>query len=163
MSGKVEVKDRGWDRINKMAHTIESRHVAVGVLGKNAPRQEGGEFNNAAVAAVHEFGSEDGRIPERSFIRSTVDANQSKYRVAAKRFMDLVVTGKMAMDKALGKFGSLIKADIQATIVKGIPPPLSEATIDARERKKRMSTKPLVDTGQLKGSIDYEVRNEGVL
>ena len=33
----------------------------------NRPRKDGDPLSNAEIATVHEFGSTDGRIPERSF------------------------------------------------------------------------------------------------
>ena len=51
-------------------------YVAVGVL-QDKPHDE--HFSMVDLAAVHEFGTKDGKIPQRSFIRSTCDAKQKKY------------------------------------------------------------------------------------
>ena len=151
-------RDRGWQQIRKeMCRTTEGVNVAVGILADWAERREG-EFDNVDVGTVHEFGSTDGRIPERSFIRKTIDTNTAKYAALAATLIRQVFGLTMKRGRALKILGTKIKADIQRRIVEGIPPPLSDETIEARERKGRPSTKPLVDTGQLKASIDFEVR-----
>src|SRR4051812_36975227 len=43
---------------------------------KVAPPPSEGGMTNAEIALVNEFGSQDGRVPERSFIRSTFDRNR---------------------------------------------------------------------------------------
>ena len=42
--------------------------VRVGVLGSDNARTEDNE-TNASIGASHEFGTMDGKIPERSFLR----------------------------------------------------------------------------------------------
>lgn len=91
-------------------------------------------------------------IPERSFIRSTVDENAGKYNRLAKALMRKIVGGQLELRQALGLIGAKVQADIKRRIQRGIDPPLRPRTI---ERKR--SSKQLIDTGQLLNSITYEV------
>lgn len=173
MSGQIIDRDRGWKRIKReLGRTKSQAHVVIGVLAKNSHRDDiaflgrlleflglGREFTNPQIAAVHEFGSFDGKIPERSFLRSTVDDNKARYLELVKRLLDQVLLGTLTLRQSFGLLGAEIKSDVQARINRGIAPPLKESTIDARERRfGRRSSKPLIATGQLKQSIDYEVR-----
>lgn len=148
--------DRGWDRIKReLGHNRGKAHVAVGILAKDAARTTGDAayIDNPTLGAIHEFGSSDGHIPERSFIRATVDANVDKYRRLMSRLLSRVVMGYLEDRKVLSILGARIRADIVNRINAGIEPKLADSTAD-----KKGSSKPLIDTGNLKRSINYEVR-----
>lgn len=102
------------------------------------------------VALANEFGTKT--IPQRSYIRSTFDQNYRKWSRLTEEFRKKVERGDMTVERALGLVGEKIRGDIINTIVTLSEPPNSPATI---ARKK--SSNPLVDQGQLKGSIQYEV------
>lgn len=113
------------------------------------------------IGAAHEFGA---GVPERSFIRATIDKNQDAYREQIRKaFRATVVhaarnerTWKPQNSVALKRLGARVEGDIKQYIADGIEPPNSPATI---ARKK--SSKPLIDTGQLRASIASEVRIGG--
>jgi hypothetical protein len=90
-------------------------------------------------------------IPQRSFIRSAFDQNVEKYQRAIQREARKVALLKQSPYRAIDRIGEIAKADIIRGINRGISPPLKPATI----RRKR-SSKPLIDTGQLKQAIRYE-------
>ena len=62
-------------------------------------------------------------------------------------------TAAIDMPKALELIGLFVKGLIQGRMSAGIPPPLKASTI-----ARKGSSKPLINTGQLRASIDYEVR-----
>lgn len=95
-------------------------------------------------------------IPERSFIRSTVDAHAKGDWARESEALKKAVIDGMTVDTALKRMGMLIKSAIQAKIRSNVPPPNAPATID-----RKGSSKTLIDTGQLLNSIDYEVHREG--
>lgn len=125
-------------------------HVAVGIL-QDTPVSD--EFSMVDLALVHEYGSSNGHIPARSFFSSTLDANKAKYTKLMAKLQDTYVAGKSSMHQALTRLGSVVAGDIVTTINRGIKPRLKQKTIN---RKK--SSKPLIATGRLKGSITHEVR-----
>lgn len=151
-TARIIEKDHGWKRIMRETKRGDSSHAAVGITAAKDGR--GDEFGNVEIGAVHEFGSPSQGIPERSFIRSTVENNATTYRSLAKVLAIRVIEGRLTRRKALGIFGLRVAADIKRTIQAGIDPPLKDATI---ERKR--SSKQLIDTGQLLGSITHEVRD----
>ena len=61
-----------------------------------------------------------------------------------------------AFGEGLEKFGQVAEIKMTQKIDSYIPPPLAEATINAKG-----SSQPLVDTGQLYGQISHEVRDGG--
>ena len=102
---------------------------------------------------MHEFGSRDGRIPERSYLRSTFDARRDDYARGLRAGLGRVVDGSSDIDTELGRLGLVCTGDVQQTIATLTDPPLAEYTI-----RKKGSSKPLIDEGRLKQSIDHEVR-----
>ena len=129
---------------------VKSPHVAVGIL-QDESHDDG--FSMVNLAIVHEFGSKDGRIPQRSFIRATCDAKREAHIKLACHMQEKIVAGKLSIKQALTKLGEVVSKDMIETINQGIKPSLKPATI-----KRKRSSKPLIDMGQLKGSITHEVR-----
>jgi hypothetical protein len=154
----VIVNRKLWDELLARAHKLDRAHVKVGVL----ERSGAGEMHNTSgeslrlveIAAVHEFGSSDGRIPERSFIRSTFLIRRvNALATMQANLARLIVTKGLDPMKALAKLGAWGAAEVKNTITEiDIPPPLADSTI-----MRKGSSKPLVDTGLLKNSISYEV------
>lgn len=128
--------------------------VDVGVMGPDAAQPHSGPdgLTLAGVAAVHEFGSADGRTPERSFLRATFDANRSRYAAQARRVAGRVLAGE-APGPLLEALGLGIAGDVQERIAAGIEPALAPATV-----ARKGSSKPLIDTGRLRQSISSRVR-----
>lgn len=136
--------------------------VKIGVLGSEATQAKevnaGGVHHSelgltlVEVATFNEFGTE--RIPERSFIRGTVDTYRSRYVEQTKQLYAKVCDpgGSMTVQQALAIMGMVIQGDIQARISAGIMPANAPSTV----RQKGSST-PLIDTGQLRQSIRYKV------
>ena len=165
MTQPVQDIDHGWKRIKRDMKAM-ARHplvVDVGITGSEAIEQHANtDLTNAAVGAFQEYGTPS--IDERSFLRATVDA---KHNDIARMFIHVakgVTGGKVDQKRGLGLAGERVVSWIKARIRAGIPPALSAKTIAARKRQfGKASTKPLIATGQLMGSITYAVRgaNEG--
>lgn len=162
----VEVHDNRakLDAILREVHKLAGAVVTVGVHGDDAQRKDDSE-TNPEIGAKHEFGS--GHIPERSFLRSTVDGG--KPMEFAEQISAKVARGQMSADRAAQQIGVVTVGEVKQTIAAKIPPPLSEQTIKRRLEKGAHggglaslgnSTTPLIDTGQLVQSIQYKV--EGV-
>lgn len=130
--------------------TQKHSHVAVGILQDETHDEH---FSMVDLAMVHEYGSSDGRIPERSFIRSTCDAKRKEHLKIMQKLQSKVVKGSITTHQALTQLGEVVSKDMVQTINNGIAPVLEPATI-----ARKNSSKPLIDTGRLKGSISHEVR-----
>lgn len=147
------VKDdsREQKRLMKLINTMtKTPHVAVGVL---QDEKVGPGFSMVDLALVHEYGSRNGHIPARSFFRSTLDAQAHKHINLMKRLHAQVLKGRLTLKQALQALGEVVTKDIVQTINRGVRPELKASTV-----KRKKSSKALIDTGRLKGSITHEVR-----
>lgn len=141
----VKDKDRGMKAIMREFKNAHRVQVNVGVLGgeKNA---EG--YNVAEYAAANEYGTE--HIPQRPAIGAAFDENKTKYvslmERAAKRM------GQETFARMATQLGLSAEQDIKTTITgRDFLPRLSPATI----KRKKGSTKTLVDTGAYVNSIKH--------
>jgi len=148
-------RDRGYRKFARnMQRFAKGPNVTVGVQGTQAAETRKFGETNAAIAAIHEFGSIDGRIPQRSFIRAPMD----RERALINRMLEVAVRST-ARDgnarKHLGIVGARARAEMVRTIDQSIGlAPLAAATV-ARKR----SSRPLIDTGQLKASLTWKVHD----
>ncbi len=154
----LKVIDHGWDNIMKFAADMASHapHIAVGVVGSSAGAAHGEGVTNSGLAAVHEYGL---GVPQRSFIGATIDAKAVEYaRSLADAYRKVMLSGgsvaSLKNHVALKRVGLKVVGDIQRRISDGIAPANSPVTI-----ARKGSSTPLVDTGQLRQSITFEVRS----
>lgn len=98
------------------------------------------------VGVLHEFGSAAKNVPQRSFLRATVEQNQQNYKRLFKRLGRELVRGETTELKALKVVGQRVEGDVKSRISDGVGPAL----------KGRDGT-PLIDTGHLRQSIRYQV------
>ncbi|MDC9598831.1 hypothetical protein [Xenorhabdus anantnagensis] len=120
---------------------------------------EKGKFvkaSKANFASTHRVPAHTIKIPERSFLRSTLNENKDKYADELAKGIKSELLNDGDPRVALDKVGGMIAGDVKAKIMTGIPPPLSPKTI-----KRKKSSKALIDNGQLLQSITYEVREDG--
>lgn len=156
MAAGVEDKDRGWDAIRSNVKRADGAVVAIGIQGPEAGAvvHDDTALSNVELGVIHEFGAPGAGIPERSFIRSTFDAKVGEWtRLMVDVAEKIYDTPPAVPLRLLDITGQKVRADIINAINQGIPPALQQATIDAKG-----SSKPLIDTGQLKGSITHKVR-----
>lgn len=132
---------------------IGKKKVVVGVpTSTNEWREDG--LSNATIAAAHEFGV-SGHIPERSFLRSTL--HEKKCDVSKLLFRELksdISQGDFS-GRALAIVGEKLSVEVKRKIQSGISPALDSKTV-----KRKRSSKPLIDTGNMLQSITYEVRDK---
>ena len=138
--------DRGYSGFVKGFTALDGYGVTIGIHA-----EEGSEL--AIIAASQEFGTDS--IPERSFLRATLDEQDGAYREATADAIRSVLDGKRSAKVALERLGLRVVRDVQGKIRSGIDPALAPSTID-----KKRSSKPLIDTGRLLRSITYQVRRE---
>lgn len=126
--------------------------VTIGIQGTEASEEREDGLTNAELAMIHEFGTADGNIVQRSFIRGTVEREKGPIFSLLRK-----ETKAMAKDgdffRHLGRVGEFVKSEMVKTIDQSIGlPKLEPATI-----AEKGSTQPLIDTGILKGSITWKV------
>jgi hypothetical protein len=166
--------DKGYARLLRDLHDLGPIEAVVGIReekGKHAydadeVLSKGGTSGDmgltvAAAATVNEYGSEDGRIPERSFMRSTFDENRDRYAAGIRIGIEKAIDGSLAGSRpvhggvleVIEVVAAVVVGDVQEKIVAGPFKPNAPYTI-----RKKGSSKPLIDTGRMRQSIDYEIR-----
>jgi hypothetical protein len=146
----IRSKDNGANAmIRRAVQLAAGTEVAVGVFSQELA--DGGKGQTVAdVATFNEFGL---GVPERSFIRGWFDENEPKLGAFLKKLDQRVLAGELTLEQAKNQFGLICVGGIQRRMVAGIAPENAEST-----KKAKGSSTPLVDTGQLKSSVTYEVR-----
>ena len=125
-----------------------------GAHKRKGPKKSKGEAQQAVsvaqVAAWNEFGTI--HMPARPFMKQTVTENQDKVKellwVAGQDVLNGVDT-----TVALNKVGVVAKALMQEQIDSGSFAPNAPSTI-----RMKGSSHPLIDTGQMRQSVNYVVR-----
>jgi hypothetical protein len=147
----VRVTDHGAERL--LAAAAEARRprlCRVGVLGDEADASHGDDgITVAAIAEIHELGL---GVPRRSWLVDWVDTNLGVLKERLRSVERAVVAGHATTTQGLEQFGVRAVAEIQVRMANRIEPPLAESTI-----VRKGSSVPLIDTGQLRSSITYEV------
>lgn len=172
----------GGDRLRNYLDGIAARvasasQVAVGFL-EGATEADG--VSVAMIAAIQEFGAPKAGIPPRPFFRSMIAAKKGEWGDA---LAGLLRTNDYDTDRSLAQAGEAIAGQLRQSIVDIVAPPLSPVTLMLREMRHKdpdlhvtgktvgeaaakvaagasysgASTKPLVDSGTMLKSVDYEV------
>ena len=132
--------------------------------GRNAEGQiESTTTSLFMVAAVHEFGSVKRNIPERSYLRSTFDEHKegmAKIFTAALRMQGATYgSTKPEQEKVFSIVGQWMVDKVKSKFTSNTWAALKDPTRGGRNKEGR--AKPLIDTGQLRSSISYEVVEGG--
>jgi hypothetical protein len=109
----------------------------------------------ATYAAVNEFGSADGHIPARPFLRPGVENGTLLYLKTAELGIPKVLSGQMTMRMVLEQIGNMAQVSVQTAIHDKTDPPNAASTIAAKG-----SSHPLIDHGNqggLLGAIRYVI------
>lgn len=153
METSVSGGDRLGARLRKLKADFEKNNsVLVGVPAGTGSYEDGAPI--AVIAAVHEFGSADGKIPERSFLRVPLRQNMDDFKKVYRALIPKVVRGEMTMFQLMSTLGARAAAASQNAIQEGIAPRNADSTV-----ARKGSSKPLIDEGILAGSITYIVQD----
>ena len=104
------------------------------------------------TALVNEFGSQDGRIPERPAWRMALAHGSKDFNRLNAVNLRLIAVGNKTIPQALEELGMMGVAKVKTEIVEGDFVANAPSTI-----AKKGSSRPLVDTAQEKNSVTYEV------
>lgn len=121
-----------------------ARTLRVGFLA-NATYPDGTPV--AAVAAFQDFGTRT--IPPRPFFRNMVAEKSSEWPAAIARAL---ADNNYDAERALRIVGEAIAGQLRQSIIDTNEPPLADRTA-----QRKGHAKPLVDTGHMLNSVDYEV------
>lgn len=153
---KVSIKDSGKFWFKKLAKRLEGfdkAYVTVGVH-EDAGSYPGGSPTVAEVALWNEFGTR--YIPERSFLRSTIDENSALIDRWREEAISKIIAGKWSVEKALEALGFRVQVLVQNKIRSNVPPPNAPATV-AQKAKYGVPPQTLINTGLMLRSVAYRV------
>ena len=146
---------------------LATHKVEIGIFA-DAKREDGAPM--LVIAAANEFGAKIPKrqarfggpddensggwiiIPERSYLRAWFDENVDALQATIERLIGQVVEGKISGRAALETIGGYVATHVQAYMVDLKTPPNAPSTI-----RRKGSSNPLIDTGQLKDSITWKV------
>lgn len=147
---QLTIKDDVLKALVKELNKVTTGAVDVGFLGGKR-HEETPETTVAEIATIHEFGSDDGKIPARPFMQQTLKKHNN-YIDLLKRESNRLLTGKQTNATMLVRMGETVRGDMVEEITTGTFAPLAASTIKAKG-----SSKPLIDTGFLRNSIEFRV------
>lgn len=150
MEFKMSIKSN-LDKIQKQFLELVKKEVAVGIpQEKNSKR---GKITNAELLFVHEHGSPVKNIPPRPVLKPAIENNIDKIKFLYEEEFNNLINIK-SNPNFLNELGLFSQNVIRERFTNNDWSPLMEKTI-----KKKGSTNPLIDTGELRKSITYVVRN----
>ncbi|WP_262504715.1 phage virion morphogenesis protein [Serratia liquefaciens] len=144
LSGGGELERKLKEMMDRLG---EGTLLRVGFL-ENATYPDG-EYV-ATIAASNEFGNPGNNQPPRPFFRNMIAANSPAWPLEVGK---VVKAADFDGKKTLQLMGERIKDQLQGSIRELVEPPLSPYTI-----KKKGFDKPLIDTGHMLNSVDYDVK-----
>lgn len=177
----IEKKGKDGERFRKLVQQLRKNpHVKAGVLADAGKSDENPKVTVAQVAMWNEFGTQN--APARPFMRYTSLAYGDDMKRISAKLLRGIIEGRFTIDQALDQLGLKAVNNIKEVIVAWDRPKNAESTIIQKARKsgrkklaaaKRKDEKkgssggnysallaqydnPLVDTGQLLNSINYE-------
>ena len=146
VGAKVTDKDLGFKNRVRNLQKLNNKSVKAGVLEGSGNEDNGTSLVD--VAFYNEYGTS--RIPARPFVRIASEKNQQTWANEAEKVVDKIVAG---YDANFSILGNTMKENIQAVIGdKNLLVPNAPSTI-----RRKGHDKPLIDTGKLKASINFEV------
>lgn len=131
--------DLGIDKMIANLKRLDGKKVSAGLFGGIA----------ADKAMWQEYGTSRG-IPSRPFLRNTLYENEAQWGSYTAPMIITMMNGG-GSDAIMSKLGQRMANDIKKTIDAGNFAPLAASTI-----AKKGSSKPLIDTGEMYGSITWK-------
>lgn len=161
---KTKHIDKGFKDVRKTIEQMkDTAYIKVGILEEDGGKiPEGSDLTLAGIASTLEFGTKKaGRnknvvIPPRPFIRTTMEEKKDFFSQLTYNALVRITSLKSDPIMELNRIGLAIASAIQAKITNG------PWVANARSTKKRKgSSRPLIDTGRMRASIRHAVVKKG--
>lgn len=137
--------------LKELAENLKGNMRVLAGVPKGAGTYEDG-LTLATIAAVNNFGSADGKIPERPVLGPAIEKGAPQYQRLAEVMIPKVLSGETTMRMLLEQMGQLAEGHIKQEITDLREPPNAPSTIAAKG-----SDNPLIDTGAFRQSIRYVI------
>lgn len=142
----TKLTDMGIDKVLENVMELDGKQVKVGVQAGSGSH-DGVDILDIAI--YNHFGTRN--IPSRPFISDCFDKNQGQISEAKKRIVYRVMEG-MPASAGLAQLGQWYQDVLKGHIRNGGWVPNAPATV-----KRKGSSRPLIDTGQLVNSVRWEI------
>lgn len=142
----TKLTDMGIDKVLENVIELGDKQVKVGIQAGSGSH-DGVDILDIAI--YNHFGTRN--IPSRPFISDCFDKNQGQIAEAKKRIVYRVMDG-MSASAGLSQLGQWYQDVLKGHIRNGGWVPNAPATI-----KRKGSSKPLIDTGQLVNSVRWKI------
>ena len=139
--------------VMKRAVKVNRTMLVVSIPSDQNKRDAGEGITNAELGIIHEFGVTGKGIPERSFMRSTLSEESKNLNKLSGIKIAECLRGDISAHDAYAVVGDYLQGKIVDKIDSGEFEENNPETI-----KRKGSSKPLIDEGELRASIKYEVR-----
>lgn len=152
MDVKFESKDMGKAKIERELRAARKLVALVGIPSDAKRHEDNPNIGLAEIAFIMEKGSAVNKIPPRPFMQQTRTMNEKKVAGLSKKYLSAISTGKMSAMDAIKKLGASYEGAMKRIFLTGSFVGNAEST-----KKRKKSSKPLIDTGLLRQSIKYKV------
>jgi len=146
---QIKVNSTNSKGIKTLFKRLEKGTVDVGILAGEGQHKDS-TLTVAEIGFYHEFGTVN--TPERSFIRSTIEGQSKDIKKVISGQYKKVLDGSIDVSKGLGVVGAYTAGLIQEKFTNNDWTPNTSST-----QAQKGSSKPLIDTGQLRQSISFKV------
>lgn len=135
-----------------MIKELQGSEIKLGILGSGAGggKHKKSDATVLDIAIWNEFGTR--KMPERSFIRASYDSNRSDYESKGEKLLEQVIGMTVSPSVLYDTLGLYMVGQTQKYLTNLSSPPNDPFTI-----KMKGSSNPLIDSGQMRDSIEYEV------
>ena len=168
MTAKPTIKQIGGDKLATLLHGIRNKagkEVAVEVgFFESAKYPDGTSV--PYVAAIHEFGAPQRKIPSRPFFRNAIPDIIKAVKTIVRAEIDPETME--VDDTTMRRVGLKVAAIVKQSIVDIDTPPHAPSTIAARKRQPKMKRRAnrkfsmhsvLIDTAKLRNSVTWRTRH----
>jgi hypothetical protein len=155
-------KDLGYARLLQEMKKANGAILDVGIFdGETQPASDGEPLSVAQIGAVHEFGSDDGRVPRRPWMSTAVDEKRSTWFERFDRFRDrfLQARGAIPFLHTLTAAGEFCASDVRLKITEG---PWKEKAPATLAREGQRFTRPLIWLGYMRAVVRSRIVMMGV-
>ena len=147
------------DRVLDRIMSTPKYEVLAGYPAESG-QHEGSTITNPTLAAIHDLGAPGAGIPERRFLRQSVENRRTQYTKQLAADLRLAYAGQMTIEEAYERLALAAEAGVKMEITHPSPSfvPLKPATV---ARRIKHTTTPLLDEGHLRNSALGIVRKAG--
>lgn len=144
----VKVKRKRTKALDRITKALQGKDQAVAgfIAGKVSQ-------DVVLRAVINEFGSDNGHVPERPFMRNAIRSNMGKYRRMFAEGAKAMIAGRSSKDAVLAEIGREAANDIRKEIASLSSPANAAETVRTKGKND-----PLTETGGMGDSVSSEVR-----